>query len=468
MGAPEVQALVVGAGAAGLGAAHALAARGVETLVLEAGPQPGGVIQSGRAGGYLFERGPNTMTVKAPVLELVRRLGLEARLVPADPTAGLRFLFHGGRLEPLPGGPWAALRTPLLSARGKLRVLAEPFARRGDATGESVAEFAGRRLGGEAAERLVGAFLTGVYAGDERQLGAEAVFPSLVAMEREHGSLARGALASLGRGRRARGLRGIHSTAEGLGGLAGGLARALGEGLALGSEVVFLAPDAQGWRVGVAGPGGERELRARAVVLAVPAPAAAALLEAIDAPAARLLRGIAYAPVASVSLGVAPDDVDTLIEGFGFLVPRGADLRLLGCLFMSRLFPGRAPPGRELLTCLVGGTRHPAALDAPDDALLEGLRRDLERTLGLRGEPATVAVSRWPRAVPQPGRDHPRRVAALRARAAALPTLALAGAHLDGVAVADALASGLQAGRDLPVGGDVPAKLQGGTVLGQD
>ena len=450
MGASEVQALVVGAGAAGLGAAHALAARGVETLVLDAGRQPGGVIQSGRSGGYLFERGPNTMMVKAPALELLRRLGLEAQLVPAAPAGRLRFLFHDGRLEPLPGGPWSALRTPLLSARGKLRVLAEPFARRGDATGESVAEFAGRRLGPEVAERLVGAFLTGVYAGDEEQLGAEAVFPSLVAMEREHGSIVRGALASLRGSRAPRGLHGIHSTAEGLGGLAGGLARALGEALCPGSEVVSLAREAQGWRLGVAGAGGERELRARALVLAVPAPAAAALLEGSDAEAARLLRGIDYAPVASVSLGVDPGDVDAPIEGFGFLVPRSAGLRLLGCLFMSRLFPGRAPAGRELLTCILGGTRQRAVLDAPDDALLEGLRRDLERTLGLRGEPLTVAISRWPRAVPQPGRDHPRRVAALRARAAALPALALAGAHLDGVAVADALASGLHAAYSLP------------------
>ena len=116
---------------------------------------------------------------------------------------------------------------------------------------------------------------------------------------------------------------------------------------------------------------------------------------------------------------------------------------------MSRLFPGRAPPGRELLTCLLGGTRWPEAVDAADDALLGELHADLERTLGIREAPETLAITRWPRAVPQPDRKHPRRVAALRARVADCGGLALAGAYLDGVAVADALASGLRAARGL-------------------
>jgi oxygen-dependent protoporphyrinogen oxidase len=446
MAASELGAVVIGAGAAGLGAAHALRAGDAEVLVLEAGDAPGGVMQTERLGPWLVERGPNTLTVKAPALGLLRRLGLEGALVAAAPESRRRAIFHGGRLEPLPQGLVAAARTPLLSPRGKLRLLAEPFVRRGDAGGESVAEFAARRLGAEAAERLLGTFLVGVYAGDERRLGAEAVFPTLAQWERAHGSLARGALAALRAGGGERGLRGIHSSADGLGGLAAALARGLGESLVLRSRVVGLARDGATWRIEVSVPAGPRELRARRVVLALPADAAAALLAPLDAEAAGLLRGIPYAPVVSASLGLAPEDARQPIEGFGFLVPRAAGLRLLGCLFMSRLFPGRAPAGRALLTCMLGGAAWPEAVDAPEDALRAALRDDLARTLGLRGEPEWLATSRWPRAVPQPDRGHPSRVAALRARVAALPGLALAGAYLDGVAVADALASGLRAG----------------------
>jgi len=447
---------VVGAGAAGLGAAHGLRRRGVRALVVDPGPAPGGAMHSERIGPWLVEHGPNTIAVKPALHELLRELGAEGLLVPAAPANRLRFLVREGRLEPLPTGLVGALRTPLLSTRGKLRILAEPFVRRGDPTGESVAEFASRRLGPEAAERLVGAFLTGVYAGDERRLGAEAVFPPLVAYEREHGSLLRGGLAAsraarrerrTGRGAGARGLRGIHSAREGLGSLAAALAEELDGELRLETRVVSLARNGSGgWRVELEGRRGEETLRARRVILATPAPEAAQLLRPLDPEAAGLLAGLEYAPLAVAHLGVERGATREPVRGFGFLVPRSEGLRLLGCLYPAQLFPERAPPGRDLLTCMIGGTRRREAVDLPDDRLLEGLRRELDALLGLRGEPEVLQIVRWRRAVCQPGPDHPRRTAALRDRVARHPGLALAGAYLDGVAVADALASGLNEG----------------------
>jgi oxygen-dependent protoporphyrinogen oxidase len=182
-------------------------------------------------------------------------------------------------------------------------------------------------------------------------------------------------------------------------------------------------------------------------VIAAPAPEAAALLRKLDDEAARLLEAIEYAPVASVSFGVDPAGARERIRGFGYLVPPGGESALLGCLFMSQLFPGRAPPGRELLTALCGGTFHPELLDLPDDALADRVREALVRVLGLRGELQVLGVTRWPRAVPQPVAGHRERVATLRARLAVFPSLALAGAHLDGVAFGDAAASGTSAAR---------------------
>ena len=82
-------------------------------------------------------------------------------------------------------------------------------------------------------------------------------------------------------------------------------------------------------------------------------------------------------------------------------MPREAGLSLLGCLFMSRLFPGRAPDGRELLQCMLGGVRWPEAVNTPDDVILERLASDLECTLGLRSAGEVLAVTRWERAIPQ-------------------------------------------------------------------
>jgi oxygen-dependent protoporphyrinogen oxidase len=129
-------------------------------------------------------------------------------------------------------------------------------------------------------------------------------------------------------------------------------------------------------------------------------------------------------------------------------------MALLGCLFMSRLFPDRAPPGKELLHCMLGGRRWPAAVAEPDDALFGRALGDLDRTLGLSGEPAPLGLARYERAVPQPGRDHAGRIRALRARLAARPGLALAGAYLAGVSVADSYVSGVRAAREVGACGE--------------
>jgi oxygen-dependent protoporphyrinogen oxidase len=445
-----IDAVVVGAGAAGLAAALELQRAGLGVRVIEAGDQPGGVMRSESVQGFLLERGPNSLQVKAPALALLRAHDLETALAPAAPTSRLRFVWHAGRLEPVPMGPGAFLRTPLLSARGKLRLVAEPFIGRGDGSRESVAEFVRRRLGAETLERLVAPFLTGVYAGDESQLGAAAVFGRLVELERDHGSIVRGFVKEAfrrGAVAPARGLPGSWSGVSGLGGLAARMASRLGEAVATGVRVVSIARDGTAWRLET--DRGSAPLFATRVVVALPAPGAAALLRSIDDAAADLLAGILYAPIASVSLGVAHRDVSRAIEGFGFLVPRGAGLDLLGCLFMSQLFGARAPVGFELLTCFLGGVRWPAALDLPDDVLLSRLHADLERTLGLRAEPTLLALTRWPHAVAQPGRDHLARIAALRARLGAQPGLALAGSYLDGVSLADTMACGVRAAREL-------------------
>ena len=447
-----MDAVVVGAGAAGLAAALELQRRGLDVRLLEAGEAVGGVMRSERTGGFLVERGPNSMQGKASVRPFLDAHGLEPLLLPAAPASRLRFLWHEGRLEKVPLGPLAFARTPLLSGRGKLRLLAEPCVAGGDGSAETVAAFVRRRLGDEALERLVAPFLTGVYAGDEAQLGAAAVFGSLVDLEAAHGSIGKGFLrAAFSKRTGPRPLRGSFSSADGLGGLAARLAARLGERVVMGARVTALARDARGWRIESDGAG---ELRSARVLLALPAQDAAGLLQALEPEAAAALRSLVYAPIVSISLGVGSADTAHPVEGFGFLVPKGGGLDLLGCLFMSQLFPGRAPAGMELLTCFLGGARWPEALDEPDEALLARLFRDLARSLGLRGTPRPLAITRWPRAVAQPGASHRAVVADIRRRVGRRRGLALAGSFMDGVSLADTLACGAAAARGLVEGAE--------------
>jgi oxygen-dependent protoporphyrinogen oxidase len=412
----DVETVVIGAGAAGLGAATALVARGRDTLVLEARSRPGGVMQSERIDGFLVERGPNTTRIPADTLAGIQRAGIEAALLRASPESQSRFLLRPEGLVPVPMGPLAFARTPLLSRAGKWRMLREPFVPAGDGASESVAAFVARRLGPEAVDALVGPFLVGVYAGDEHALGAEAVFPSLVSAEREGGSILRGMLRRAFQGG-PRGLPGSYSAPGGLGGLASLLARGLGERLRLGVAVQALVPEGGGWRIECS----EGPVRARRLILAADSAGAAALLGPLDAEASAWAREIPMAPIVSVALGLAPEACGRPPEGFGFLVPSDLGLRLLGVLFMSRLFPGRAPPGNELATAMIGGLRWTAAIDAPDDELLEHVNRGIDRAL-VRG---------------------------IRERLARQPPLALAGACWDGVALGEAFASGQRAAADL-------------------
>jgi oxygen-dependent protoporphyrinogen oxidase len=446
---PEVEAIVVGAGIAGLAAAVELQQHLQDVLVIDPSDRPGGVMRTDHVGGYVIERGPNTFQVKAPMLASLRRDGLDPLLLRALPASRLRCIYHGGHLVRVPMSPVGLVRTPLLSARGKWRLLAEPFVRRGDGGVESVAEFAGRRLGREAVDNLVGPFLTGVYAGDEQQLGAEAVFGSLVENERRAGSITAGLVAGLFRRRGPKGLRGIHSATEGLGPFARGLSELLVEPPALGSSVSGVRREGGEWTVDVSGAGGVSRLRTRRLVVAAPSREAAEILRSASPEAAAELESISYAPIVGVPVGIKPQDVRTPIEGFGFLVPRSAGVRLLGCLFMSQLFPGRAPSGCELLQCLLGGLRWPEAFDLPDDVIADQVRADLDRVLGLAGDPEILAVTRWPRAVAQPDRDHVRRVARIRAHLADQPGLALAGSYVAGVSVPDSFASGVAAAHEI-------------------
>jgi protoporphyrinogen/coproporphyrinogen III oxidase len=445
----DVECLVIGAGIAGLAAAAELRRAGREVLVLEASDRVGGAAWSELIDGHLVEHGANTFRIPPAMDDFARDHALDAALVAAAPASRARFLVRGGALVPVPATLLAFARTPLLSTRGKLRLLAEPFARRGDASGESVAEFATRRLGREACDALVAPFLTGVYVGAESQLGAAAVFPRLVAAERRSGSIA-GGLAMDAIVRRApSGRPGTWSARGGIGALAAALADALGASLRVRTPASSIAFQDGLYTVDLASVSGAASIRCRSLVAAAPAPATGPLVGALDPEAGKAIEAIAHAPVASVSLSIEAGATRERVRGFGFLVPRGEGDALLGCLFPSRLFPERAPAGRELLTALVGGLRKPEALDWPDVRLVVAIEAELDRALGLRDAPRVLAITRWPHAVPQPDRDHLRTIAALRARLARFPRLAIAGAWTDGVAFGESLASGVRAARSI-------------------
>ncbi len=442
----DTDVAIVGGGIAGLSAAYALGKAGVRHVLLEASPRLGGVIRTERADGFLLEAGPDAILAQKPeAVALARELGLGGRLVPTNPRVKTVFVLHRGRLRPLPEGmnlgvptrllPMAATR--LFSWPAKLRMAAEVRLRpRPDLADESIASFLGRHFGREAVERIGEPLLAGIHAGDPDRLSMLSAFPRFVEMERRHGSLIR-AMWKAPRPK-AGAPAAFVSFPGGLQELVDALSARVSASARTDARVRAARSENGRWTV----EAGDATLEARALVLAVPAAAAARLLHPVDEGLARELGGLHSVSTAVVYLGYRRADVAHPLDGYGVVVPRGAGLRASALSFVSTKVPGRAPEGHVLLRAFLGGARDPDALDADDETLVDRAAEDCARVLGARGRPALARVFRWPHATPQMEVGHAARMAWIDAQADARHGLFLTGAGLRGTGIPDMIADG--------------------------
>jgi oxygen-dependent protoporphyrinogen oxidase len=457
---------IVGGGISGLTVAYELLGAGLpreELVVLEAAPRAGGHIRSHHEEGYVVEAGPNGFLDNSPpTLELVERLGLADRLLPSNAASAVRFIHARGKLRRVPRGPLGMLGSGLLPLGGRLRIFLEPFVRQGGSPEETVYDFAARRIGASAAGTLVDAMVSGVFAGDARDLELAAAFPKMAAMEAEHGGLVKAMLALARRRKREARERGaapakrggpagpgghLTSFVDGFEELPTALIERLGDRVRTGCAIDGIAADRDGhWSIARAG---EQPLAARAVVLACPADQAARLTGPVDAQLAAALREITSSTIAVVAHGYRLADVGAAPPGFGFLVPRGEGPRILGCLWTSSIWDGRAPADRVLLRTMVGGVHDPAAVELDDDELARIVARDLERCMGLTASPVFTRIYRHRTGIAQYRRGHGARLARIDERLASLPGLFVSGSSYRGISVNHCVAEAPEVARRL-------------------
>jgi protoporphyrinogen/coproporphyrinogen III oxidase len=441
----DADVLVVGAGLSGLTAAFRLAQQGVRVLVVESAARPGGVIASVRRDGALYEKGPNSGLDTTPrINELLAAAGISGERVDASAAAAKRYILRDGALSALPTSPGAFLASTLFSWRAKLALAREPFiAPSSPDAEETVAGFVRRRLGSEFLDYAIEPFVAGIYAGDPESLSVPAAFPRLFALEQNYGSLIRGQIRGARERRRsaekAKNAAVSFSFREGMQTLTDALARDLR--IDYGVRAAGLRRDPGGSFVLECERGGEHfELHARSIVLSVPAYAAAPLVGRIAPDAAAALEAIVYPPVATVASCYRRADVAHPLDGFGFLAPRKESPPILGCLFSSSMFDGRAASSTVLLTTFVGGVRSAPLALRTEDELAADVTSALQGYLGAQ-QPLWQVVTRWPRAIPQYTLGHLQRIAAVERAEAAAPGLRFCCNWRGGVSVADCVKS---------------------------
>ncbi|MFE2828844.1 protoporphyrinogen oxidase [Streptomyces sp. NPDC059271] len=451
--------VVVGGGIAGLAAAHRLLGRGFRVTVLEASERLGGKLLTGEIAGARVDLGAESMLARRPeALALARETGLGDLLQP--PATASASLWNRGVLRPMPKGHvmgvpgTASALADVLSQEGLRRVERDADLPRTEVGDDiAVGAYVAARMGREVVDRLVEPLLGGVYAGDAYRISLRLAVPQLYAAARTHTSLTEAV----------REIQAKAAAAQQTGpvfmGIDGGVGRlplAVAESVtARGGEILTGTPVTELRRTGPAGSAsderrgsawrivaGGRVLHADAVVLAVPAPAAAALLRAEAPAAATELAAVEYASMALVTLAYRSADA-ALPEGSGFLVPPVDGHTIKASTFASRKWGWIAErnPDLTVLRTSVGRYGETEVLGRPDDDLVRVSRHDLREATGLDAEPVETRVTRWDDGLPQYPVGHHARVARVREHVGRLPGLAVCGAAYDGVGIPACIAS---------------------------
>jgi len=450
------QTVVIGGGVTGLACAYRLRQLGVSVTLLEASERAGGVIETMRRNGFVFEASTQCPRFPRALWDLVLELGLEKEFVSADPRAK-RFVLKEGKLHPAPLSPWGLIKTRLVGIGCKVRFVAEPLANwKPPQEEESLGDFVRRKFGDEALDFLVDPFVASVFFGDPDQMGMDSTLPDVARWERECGSVLRGGI----RSRRTNGkpaaaversatdnqpaprvpvtdfLPPLGSFKTGFAALTERLTERLGDSLILRARVESLCSTAAGsearWRVRLQSGG---ELTADSIVLAAPAYEAARMLKPVAPHLSDLLEAIPYAPLAVVASGYDRAQVQHSLDGFGFNLPRREGLHTISCTWNSSLFAGRAPAGKVLITSFARPLVNGVFLDKAPDEIARVVEGEVGRVLGISGAPVDREVWKYPQALPQFRVGHARRIVELRKMVRGLPGLHIAGNYFDGRSV---------------------------------
>lgn len=440
-GGRHVRVAIVGGGISGLSAAWYLERQaeshnvGLDYTVIESGDQPGGKVMTETVTledgtQFTVEGGPDSFLTQKPwALDLARELGLEDDLLGTNSHNSGVYVLQRGRPVPMPEGVLLIIPTkfmpfalsPLISPLGKLRMGLDLFIpRKRDNADETLADFIKRRLGHEALDKIAEPLMSGIHNSEAERQSVLATFPRFRNIEKEHGSLIRGMLASRRKRAAAPTQSGDKPKISAFTSLKGGtqaltdkLAGKLQGAVSTGVSVTDVTHNDN--RTYTLSLSDGTTITADAVIFTTPSYVTADLLQNTAPDASRRLRDIRYVSTATVSLAFRKADVKHFIKGFGMVIPRSENRRINAVTMSSLKFDQRAPEGYLLLRAFVGGSRTPETYQLDDADVIKTVREELADLLDIHAEPVFHRLYRWPHANPQYDVGHLERISAIEA-----------------------------------------------------
>jgi len=427
---------------------------GVDVAVLEHSRRIGGVIRSEQLHGYTIDHAANCLMNYLPEVNyLCETVGLSTQQVFRQTKAEKRYMVRQGQVIRVPTRALELITSRYWSPTTKLRMLLEPLVPKSGSTAqESVADFIRRRFGSEIYERGIEPFIAGTLAGDAERVCAKSALPRFSELERQYGSIIKGALIRKFRGNHLAYPRHLFSFTTGMEALPIAIGEHLGSDLYTDTQVLAIERQGQHWLLTTESGGDTELLEADAVIMATPAVAAANLLHPLSGLLASQLRSIVYAPMAVLTLGFDVEDIDHPLDGIGCLIPALERKQVLGMLWNSSLFVQRAPTDKALITCYMGGMLNPGILEYADQELSDQAMQEMKALLGIHRDPEFIRLIRHARGLPQYHLGHQQRLQRIAEQLRLLPGLYLTGNYLNGVSVRDCIARGKKVAQEVAQG----------------
>ena len=457
---------IIGGGVAGLAAAYRVQeeiTRGgaVECVLFEGAGQFGGKIATERFDGFVVERGPDSFISQKPAaIELCKKLGLGDRLVGTNPNRTKTYVYTGKKLVTMPDGlslmiptqflPFAL--TPLFSLAGKIRMGLDLIIpkKRGRAD-ESLASFVRRRMGEEALQKMAEPMLAGIYASDPETMSINSTFPMFVETEQKYRSLILGMLARKRQMLMQKPKTNNHRQPFSLFmTLKNGLGEMVDAVIEKSPDVAFranakvreVARNGGRWKVIL--EDGE-SVDADAVIFATPARLAAEFLQPFAPRAAELLQRIKYVSTATVTFAYRKEGFSHSLNGFGFVVPKTENRKILACTWTSSKFPHRTPEGYVMLRCFVGGALQEDLAEQDEETIARMVKKELLDLMRIDQEPVIAKVFHNKKSNVQYQVGHAALIDAVDKALTGFPGLYLAGSAYRGIGIPDCIQNGTQA-----------------------